>query len=152
MNGEHIPIKVIESEISGLNFAIGCDQGGAYYIRLRNALQEVLDWYHSPNYKKRLGICRKAKIVNDTAKWEEVPNEENNSFMNFPKSRCSNCGIEVFTAMANNNLNYCSNCGAFMRNDECVEGQDDKEPFDFLFADDLPDGETHIGHVGTLNL
>ena len=152
MNCENIPIKVIESEISGLNFAIGCDQGGAYYIRLRNALQEVLDWYHSPAYKKRIGICRKAKIVNDTAKWEEVPSEENNSFMNFPKSRCSNCGIEVFTAMANNNLNYCSNCGAFMRNDERVDGQDDKNPLDFLFVDDLPNSEIHIGSVDTMNL
>ena len=57
---EAIPIAVIRRAISGINAADSCDQTGQYERELRSALEIVLKWYDSPNYKEykeRTALC-----------------------------------------------------------------------------------------------
>ncbi len=47
-----IPVAVIKRAISGISLADQCDQAGRYELELRAALERVLKWYGSPEYKE----------------------------------------------------------------------------------------------------
>lgn len=49
---EAIPISVIKRAVAGISAADQCDQAAASDLRLRNALETVLNWYGTPIYKE----------------------------------------------------------------------------------------------------
>lgn len=48
-----IPVELLKAEKTGCNMAICTDMGGSYDIRRRNAIENILDWYDSPDYRER---------------------------------------------------------------------------------------------------
>lgn len=52
---EAIPIELLKAEKAGCNMAICTDMGGSYDYRRRNAIDNILDWYDSPDYLEREG-------------------------------------------------------------------------------------------------
>ena len=50
-----IPIKVLEDELLGLRAEYQCDMGGMYAMQKIKAIENVLDWFGTPDYKRRLG-------------------------------------------------------------------------------------------------
>lgn len=49
---EVIPIEIIEQKIQGINAADQCDQITSLDLKLRSALETVLDWYDSYDYSE----------------------------------------------------------------------------------------------------
>ena len=50
-----IPIKVLKDELLGLRAEYQCDMGGMYAMQKIKAIENVLDWFGTPDYKRRLG-------------------------------------------------------------------------------------------------
>ena len=50
-----IPIKVLKDELLGLRAEYQCDMGGFYTAEKIRAIENVLDWFETPDYKRRLG-------------------------------------------------------------------------------------------------
>lgn len=50
-----IPINVLKDELYGLRAEYQCDIGGMYAIQKIKAIENVLNWFETPDYQRRLG-------------------------------------------------------------------------------------------------
>lgn len=50
-----IPIKVLKDELLGLRAEYQCDMGGMYAMQKIRAIENILGWFGTPDYKRRLG-------------------------------------------------------------------------------------------------